>query len=57
MRDKDFYEIAKRELPNLSDDEIWYVIWNETGYPEFFDGDIKKEFTKQIIEFKKLNNL
>lgn len=52
MKNKDFYKVAKKHFPNLSEDEIWYVIWNETGYPGFFHNNPKEEFEKQLKEFQ-----
>lgn len=49
--------IAKEIFPDAEEDFCWYAIWNETGYPEFWnipeDGDTPAEcLRKQLIEYK-----
>lgn len=49
-------EIAREELPGLADDDLEYVIWEFTGYPDFWnipkDGNTPEEcFRKQLREF------
>lgn len=42
-----FGEIVKEYFPNASDDEIEYILWERTGYPEFWnigiDGNTPEE--------------
>lgn len=50
-------EIAREIFPNASDEFIEYVIWEETGFPEFWnipkDGNTPEEcFRKQLIDAK-----
>lgn len=50
-------EIAREYFPLLAAEEIEFVIWEETGYPEFWnipkDGLTAEEcFRKQLKEFK-----
>lgn len=34
----------------LSDNEVDYILWNETGFPSFFRDNPKVECTRQINE-------
>ena len=36
---KTFMDIVRSVLPECSDAEAGYVLWNETGYPVFWDDD------------------
>ena len=50
-------EIAREVLgPKYSAEELDYIIWNETGYPEFFtigEGEtLESVFRKQLKEFR-----
>lgn len=35
------------------DDYAGYVLWNHTGYPQFFMGDAEVYFRHQLVEYKK----
>jgi hypothetical protein len=46
--------IARRHLPELSDGELEYVIWNHTGFPIFWTDPSKtpvENFEAQIAEY------
>ena len=50
-------EIAREILgPEYSDDDLAFIIWEETGFPGFFDtsnGETKEEvFRRQLREFR-----
>jgi hypothetical protein len=43
--------VAKDCGHDLSDDQAGYILWNHTGFPNFFDGDPEECCTKQIQDF------
>lgn len=45
---KNAFEIAREYFPNESEDFIEGMIWNETGYPHFFQGDPEQRFRLQL---------
>lgn len=48
-------DIAREYLPEMSDDDLNYVIWNHTGFPSFWrpeDGKTPEEcFRTQLKRF------
>lgn len=56
------YEIAKEIFPDKPDDFLEWVIWEQTGFPEFWnipeDGNTPEEcLKKQLIKFKNSNRV
>jgi len=50
-------DIIKEYFPNASDEECEFILWEHTGYPEFWnipeDGNTPEEcFRKQLQNFK-----
>ena len=46
-------EIAREVFPDASDDELGYLVWNETGFPCFFDeSDFEAAIKKQLQRLK-----
>lgn len=41
-------EVAEDLELDRPDDFLGWVMWNETGWPSFFDGDPETVFRKQI---------
>jgi len=37
-----------------SDDELWSIMWERTGWPSFFDGDPKMTLRQQLETFKEV---
>lgn len=51
------YAIAKEFFPDLPDDVISFILWDHTGYPQFWnipeDGDTPEEcLRKQLKEYQ-----
>jgi hypothetical protein len=54
---KSVLDIAKEYFPDASEDDLWFIIWEETGYPQFWnipqDGDTPEAcFRKHLQDFK-----
>lgn len=50
-------DIAREYFPDLPDNELDYIIWEHTGYPDFWqigtDGNTREEcFRTQLQRFK-----
>lgn len=54
MKDKTFLDVAREYFPELSDDELDFILWEYTGFPSFFDGDTETELRKQL-QYAKIN--
>lgn len=37
----------------LTDNQLWAIMLNETGFPCFFDGDPATELRRQLEEYKR----
>lgn len=44
--------ITKEYFPDLPDNDCLYILWNETGWPHFFQGDPETYLRKQLAKFK-----
>lgn len=42
------YEVVREYFPDASDDYVEYLIWNETGFPGFWNGDPEDCFRLQL---------
>jgi len=53
---KNVVEIAKEYFPNATKKELYFIIWEETGYPTFFapkEGETAEDvFRQQLIKYK-----
>lgn len=47
-----FRDIAREIFPDADNDFLGYVIWNETGFPCYWDGDPETCFRRQLQEYK-----
>jgi len=45
-------DIVLEYFPNANDDEIEWILWEETGYPCFWDGEPEESLRKQLQEYK-----
>ena len=41
-------EIASQLVSPRSDEELEWLMWNQTGWPSFFDGDPETIFRQQL---------
>ena len=41
-------EVAKELDLSIDDEHLGWVMWNETGWPSFFDGDPEMVFRQQL---------
>ncbi len=41
-------EIAKELDCPATDEELEWLMWNQTGWPSFFDGDPEKTYREQL---------
>ena len=48
------YAIGREYLPDATDADIGFLLWNETGWPCFFDGDpedcLRLQFAKVRVK-------
>jgi len=55
-----YLEIARQELPGLSDEELDYILWEHTGFPGFWDNadteTIEDCLRRQLRTYKKSVN-
>lgn len=50
---KTVIEIIREYFPEVTDDEAWYILWNETGFPSFWCGEsTEKCLRNQLLKFK-----
>ncbi len=48
-------ELVKEVFPEATDQEAGYILWNHTGFPEFFRGDSAEAYFRQQLEEYKQN--
>ena len=41
-------EVAKEMGLSVDDETLGWVMWNETGWPSFFDGDSEETYRRQL---------
>ena len=47
-----FLEIAKEYFPDATNDDLEHILWEFTGFPNFFRGDTETELRKQLQRHK-----
>ena len=47
-----YVDIAREYFPNATDDELNSILWNKTGFPEFFE-EGEKSLREQLATFKR----
>lgn len=52
MTEQQAIEMVKRIIPECTDQEAGYILWNETGWPSFHHGDPEQYFANQIRQYK-----
>lgn len=48
MTNHQLLDIVREYFPGASDDKAWYILWNETGYPCYWDGEPEPSLRKQL---------
>lgn len=51
MTELDLIAIVREYVPDATDDQAGYILWNFTGYPCFWDGDPETELRRQLQDF------
>ena len=48
------HDLVRQYFPDATDEECDFILWEKTGWPEFFDPEIGAEvyFGQQIAEYK-----
>lgn len=41
-------ELVHQEIPGIDDDEAGYILWNHTGFPEFWDSNPEECCRQQL---------
>ena len=56
-----FIDLVKRIAADcghtISDDEGGYILWNHTGFPDFFDGDPEECCTRQLRDYFRMEQI
>ena len=48
----DFKAIVHEYFPDADDELIHFILWEKTGYPEFWKGDIETCLREQLVELQ-----
>jgi len=46
-------DIAREILPELSQEQLWNILWNETGLPSFWHGEPATCLRQQLEDYKR----
>ena len=54
-KDKSFKDIVVEYFPNAGDDEVDFILWEQTGFPCFWETeDTEACLRKQLQKFKEI---
>lgn len=44
-------DVVREYIPGASDELVWDILWNETGYPCFWHGDPEESLRMQVAKY------